>query len=177
MLHGGFDYIFQSLAAQLCRGTRIIKPYIVTVEKSTERIKKSPETFTISELSLTSGWEDSNFRPLEPHSSTLPNCATPRYSVRSRAFLSPANVTYYSSDFAFCQHLFYGFFTFFRKEDGQKSSRRIKPPAFDWKSRRLVKKGAGRGWFTGLPNFPVRLQGNCPDYGTQFAHEAPWILV
>ena len=55
MLHGGFDYIFQSLAAQLRRGTRIIKPYIVTVEKSTERIKKSPETFTISGLPFTSG--------------------------------------------------------------------------------------------------------------------------
>ena len=28
-----------------------------------------------------SEWGDLNSRPLEPHSSTLPNCATPRYKI------------------------------------------------------------------------------------------------
>ena len=36
-----------------------------------KRWKKSLPTFW-------SGWRDLNSRPLEPHSSTLPNCATPR---------------------------------------------------------------------------------------------------
>ncbi len=32
----------------------------------------------INQLSFLSGREDSNFRPLAPHASTLANCATPR---------------------------------------------------------------------------------------------------
>ena len=36
-----------------------------------------------------SEWEDLNFRPLEPHSSALPNCATPRYTTILSCFQPP----------------------------------------------------------------------------------------
>ena len=36
-----------------------------------------------------SGREDSNFRPLAPHASTLANCATPRYFFKELTFCLP----------------------------------------------------------------------------------------
>ena len=39
---------------------------------------KKPRLLSQSRFLSWSGWEDLNFRPLEPHSSTLPSCATPR---------------------------------------------------------------------------------------------------
>ena len=44
---------------------------------------KSPETFMFQGFCW-SGWRDLNSRPLEPHSSTLPSCATPSRSTANR---------------------------------------------------------------------------------------------
>ena len=63
----------------------------------------------ISGLLRWSGWEDSNLRPLEPHSSTLPNCATP-----SRGRLSSTNEWHYTTNRWICQYLFLKIYQFYK---------------------------------------------------------------
>ncbi len=74
---------------------------------------KKRSDFSIASMS---GWEDSNFRPLEPHSSTLPNCATPSHVPKVSTLaegVNLANRTNYSMFPAPCQEgkcLFLWFF-------------------------------------------------------------------
>ena len=49
-----------------------------------------------------SEWRESNSRPLEPHSSALPNCATPGYAGGLAI-----SMVYYSSRSAACQAVFF----------------------------------------------------------------------
>ena len=72
-------------------------------EKSVyKRFKHKSRMLSILLLCFWSGWEDSNFRPLEPHSSTLPNCATPRKTTRGSIF---SNLEYNSIPACICQVL------------------------------------------------------------------------
>ena len=61
---------------------------------------KNPRNTYVSRILVWSGWEDSNLRPLEPHSSTLPSCATPR----QKHYLTTE--VYYSSICLLCQSFY-----------------------------------------------------------------------
>ena len=56
----------------------------------------------ISSPAIWSEWRESNSRPLEPHSSALPNCATPGYAGGLAI-----SMVYYSSRSAACQAVFF----------------------------------------------------------------------
>ena len=75
--------------------------------------------FSIASMS---GWEDSNFRPLEPHSSTLPNCATPSHVPKASTLaegVDLANRTNYSMFPAPCQEGKCLFLWFFAKSNAK----------------------------------------------------------
>ena len=56
----------------------------------------------ISSPAIWSEWRESNSRPLEPHSSALPNCATPGYAGGLAI-----SMVYYSSRSVACQAVFF----------------------------------------------------------------------
>ena len=49
------------------------------------RTKQKSLILPVKSRTIWSEWRDSNSRPLEPHSSTLPSCATPRLTITRQA--------------------------------------------------------------------------------------------
>ena len=59
----------------------------LTIYKQQKSRIREDSAFAVSDSHLWSEWRESNSRPLEPHSSALPNCATPGRTGLSRISL------------------------------------------------------------------------------------------